>query len=35
MMVVMKKNTTLFMSGNSRAVRIPREFQLESAEVEI
>ncbi len=35
MMVAMKKNTKLFMSGNSQAVRIPREFQLEGAEVEI
>lgn len=30
-----KKNTRLFMSGNSQAVRIPREFQLEGDEVEI
>ena len=27
--------TRLFMSGNSQAVRIPREFQLEGKEVEI
>lgn len=30
-----RKNTKLFMSGNSQAVRIPREFQLEGDEVEI
>ncbi|MBA5867851.1 MAG: AbrB/MazE/SpoVT family DNA-binding domain-containing protein [Nitrospira sp. CR1.3] len=30
-----KKKTKLFMSGNSQAVRIPREFQLEGDEVEI
>lgn len=30
-----KKKTRLFMSGNSQAVRIPREFQLEGNEVEI
>lgn len=30
-----KKNTKLFMSGNSQTVRIPREFQLEGDEVEI
>lgn len=30
-----KKITRLFMSGNSQAVRIPREFQLEGDEVEI
>ena len=29
------KKTRLFMSGNSQAVRIPREFQLEGKEVEI
>jgi antitoxin VapB len=29
------KKTRLFMSGNSQAVRIPREFQLEGEEVEI
>ncbi|MCC6142061.1 MAG: AbrB/MazE/SpoVT family DNA-binding domain-containing protein [Nitrospira sp.] len=29
------KKTRLFMSGNSQAVRIPREFQLEGDEVEI
>lgn len=34
-MVARKKNTKLFMSGNSQAVRIPREFQLEGEEVEI
>ena len=33
--MVAKKNTKLFMSGNSQAVRIPREFQLEGEEVEI
>jgi antitoxin VapB len=30
-----RKKTKLFMSGNSQAVRIPREFQLEGREVEI
>lgn len=30
-----RKKTKLFMSGNSQAVRIPREFQLEGPEVEI
>lgn len=30
-----KKKTKLFMSGNSQAVRIPRDFQLEGDEVEI
>ncbi len=30
-----RKKTKLFMSGNSQAVRIPREFQLEGNEVEI
>ncbi|MGQ0695435.1 MAG: antitoxin [Nitrospiraceae bacterium] len=30
-----KKLTRLFMSGNSQAVRIPREFRLEGDEVEI
>lgn len=30
-----KKTTRLFFSGNSQAVRIPREFQLEGDEVEI
>jgi antitoxin VapB len=30
-----RKKTKLFMSGNSQAVRIPREFQLEGDEVEI
>jgi len=30
-----RKKTRLFMSGNSQAVRIPREFQLEGDEVEI
>lgn len=34
-MVAMKKNTKLFLSGNSQAVRIPCEFQLEGAEVKI
>ena len=29
------KKTRLFMSGNSQAVRIPREFQLDGNEVEI
>jgi antitoxin VapB len=29
------KKTKLFMSGNSQAVRIPRDFQLEGDEVEI
>lgn len=29
------KTTRLFMSGNSQAVRIPREFKLEGDEVEI
>jgi antitoxin VapB len=29
------KKTRLFMSGNSQAVRIPREFQMEGDEVEI
>ena len=29
------KKTRLFMSGNSQAVRIPREFQLNGDEVEI
>ena len=29
------KKTRIFMSGNSQAVRIPREFQLEGDEVEI
>ena len=29
------KKTRLFMSGNSQAVRIPREFQLDGDEVEI
>jgi len=33
--VATKKKTKLFMSGNSRAVRIPREFHLEGDEVEI
>jgi antitoxin VapB len=32
---VASKKTRLFMSGNSQAVRIPREFQLEGDEVEI
>lgn len=30
-----RKKTKIFMSGNSQAVRIPREFQLEGDEVEI
>lgn len=30
-----RKKTKLFMSGNSQAVRIPREFQMEGDEVEI
>lgn len=30
-----RKKTKLFMSGNSQAVRIPREFQLDGDEVEI
>lgn len=30
-----RKKTKLFMSGNSQAVRIPREFQLQGREVEI
>lgn len=30
-----KKTTRLFFSGNSQAVRIPREFQMEGDEVEI
>lgn len=30
-----KKTTRLFFSGNSQAVRIPKEFQLEGDEVEI
>ena len=30
-----KKKTKLFMSGNSQAVRIPREFHLDGDEVEI
>ena len=30
-----RKKTKLFMSGNSQAVRIPREFKLEGDEVEI
>ncbi len=29
------KTTRLFMSGNSQAVRIPREFKLDGDEVEI
>ncbi len=29
------KKTRIFMSGNSQAVRIPREFQLDGDEVEI
>lgn len=29
------KKTRLFMSGNSQAVRIPREFRLDGDEVEI
>jgi len=29
------RKTRLFMSGNSQAVRIPREFQLDGDEVEI
>ena len=29
------KKTRLFMSGNSQAVRIPREFQLDGEKVEI
>jgi antitoxin VapB len=33
--VMRKKMTRLFMSGNSQAVRIPREFRLEGDEVEI
>jgi len=33
--VATRKKTKLFMSGNSQAVRIPREFQLEGDEVEI
>jgi antitoxin VapB len=32
---VTKKTTRLFFSGNSQAVRIPKEFQLEADEVEI
>jgi antitoxin VapB len=32
---VTRKTTRLFFSGNSQAVRIPREFQLEGDEVEI
>jgi antitoxin VapB len=34
-MMTARKKTKLFMSGNSQAVRIPREFQLEGDEVEI
>lgn len=30
-----RKKTKLFMSGNSQAVRIPREFQMQGDEVEI
>lgn len=30
-----RKKTKLFMSGNSQAVRIPREFHLDGDEVEI
>ncbi|MGE3152468.1 MAG: antitoxin [Nitrospiraceae bacterium] len=30
-----KKTTRLFFSGNSQAVRIPKEFQMEGDEVEI
>ncbi len=30
-----KKTTRLFFSGNSQAVRIPKEFQIEGDEVEI
>lgn len=30
-----RKKTKLFMNGNSQAVRIPREFQLDGDEVEI
>ncbi len=33
--MAMRKKTKLFMSGNSQAVRIPREFQLKGEEVEI
>jgi antitoxin VapB len=33
--MAMRKKTKLFMSGNSQAVRIPREFQLQGREVEI
>ena len=33
--VATRKKSKLFMSGNSQAVRIPREFQLEGDEVEI
>lgn len=33
--MVKRKNSKLFMSGNSQAVRIPREFQMEGDEVEI
>ncbi len=33
--MAVRKKTKLFMSGNSQAVRIPREFQLEGDEVEI
>lgn len=33
--MAIRKKTRLFMSGNSQAVRIPREFQLEGNEVEI
>ena len=32
---MIKKTTRLFFSGNSQAVRIPKEFQLEGDEVEI
>lgn len=33
--MAMLKKTKIFMSGNSQAVRIPREFQLKGDEVEI
>lgn len=33
--MAIRKKTKLFMSGNSQAVRIPREFQLEGDEVDI
>jgi hypothetical protein len=32
---VLKKTAKIFRSGNSQAVRIPKEFQLEGSKVEI